>query len=242
MNTLLGTKLSMTQRYVETGVMKTVTIVSIKPHVVAGKKNQEKHGYEALVIGTGVKKKPIKALSSSHVGLDTVPLKTKEVRGTYSHEVGQTISVSDVLKPGDIVKVVGVSKGKGFTGVVKRHHFAGGPKTHGQSDRHRAPGSIGAGTDPGRVFKGMRMAGRSGGAQATVRNIVVLHVDDASGMVYLSGPVPGHYSSNIEITKIGEKSSFSPMVVTEAEKYSVVNLVESSEIVEDTAEVKEEEK
>ena len=128
-----------------------------------------------------------------------------------------------MFKAGDKVKVVGITKGKGFTGVVKRHGFAGGPKTHGQSDRHRAPGSIGAGTTPGRVLKGLRMAGRSGGSRATVRNLTVLSVDEEKGLLYLSGPVPGHYFSTLTVTKIGEQRPFSPMVVIEEDKGRVVS-------------------
>lgn len=228
MNTMIGTKLSMTQRFVDSGAMKTVTIVSVKPHTVAGVKSQETHGYNATVIATGSRKKVTKSFKNSYIALEQAPRYVKEVRGVHGLEAGQPIQISDVFKPGDIVKVVGTSKGKGFTGVVKRHGFAGGPKTHGQSDRHRAPGSIGAGTDPGRVFKGLRMAGRSGGARATVRNLTVMHVDDATGRVYLSGPIPGHYAALVQITKIGEEKNFSAMVLTEEDKAITVETAEQT--------------
>lgn len=118
-----------------------------------------------------------------------------------------TTTPDDVLKPGDLVSVAGVSKGKGFAGVVKRHGFAGGPKTHGQSDRLRAPGSIGQTTTPGRVYKGKRMAGRMGGERTTVKGLTVLAVSE-DGTIELSGPVPGNRGGLLKITKIGENKKY----------------------------------
>jgi large subunit ribosomal protein L3 len=106
------------------------------------------------------------------------------------YQVGQKIDVS-MFKAGDIVQIEGISKGKGFAGGVKRYHFSGGPKTHGQSDRHRAPGSVGSTTTPGRVFKGLRMAGHMGARKVTARNLVVVDVDQAKNIVLLKGAVPG---------------------------------------------------
>lgn len=103
------------------------------------------------------------------------------------------------LKPGDEVSISGISKGKGFTGVVKRWGFHGGPKTHGQSDRHRAPGSIGAGTDPGRVWKGQKMAGRMGNQKVTLKKVPVIEIDEARKIIKLKGPVPGSRGSRITI-------------------------------------------
>ena len=122
-------------------------------------------------------------------------------------KIGELIKASDVVRPGDLVKVTGVSKGKGFAGGVKRWGFAGGPKTHGQSDRLRAPGSIGQGTTPGRVYKGKKMAGRMGGEQVSVKNLTVLKVEE-NGDIWLSGPVPGFQSGLLQITKIGEDKKF----------------------------------
>ena len=110
--------------------------------------------------------------------------------GAEAYEVGQTIT-ADFFEVGDLVDVTGTSKGKGFAGVVKRHGFAGGPKTHGQSDRWRAPGSIGATTTPGRVFKGQRMAGRMGHDRVTVQNLRVVRVDAERNLLLVEGSVPG---------------------------------------------------
>jgi large subunit ribosomal protein L3 len=116
--------------------------------------------------------------------------------------VGQKVDVY-MFKPGDLLDVTGISKGKGFAGVVKRHHFAGGPKTHGQSDRHRAPGSIGATTSPGRVLKGMRMAGHMGDRRVTERNLKVLDVDSARHLLLVKGAVPGSKKGLLLIKKAG---------------------------------------
>ena len=116
-------------------------------------------------------------------------------------ELGSAVNVEEVLSAGDIVDVTGTTKGKGYAGVVKRHHFKGGPKTHGQSDRHRAPGSIGQSTTPGRVYKGKRMAGRMGAVQATVKNLEV--VEYADGILLVKGLIPGPISSIVTITRRG---------------------------------------
>lgn len=120
---------------------------------------------------------------------------------------GQSIQVTDVLQIGDIVKVQGSSKGKGFAGVVKRHGFAGGPQTHGQSDRLRAPGAIGNRTTPGRVFKGKRMAGHMGTETKTVSGLVVVYIDPTTKEVWLSGPIPGAVRDSLKITKTGKTKS-----------------------------------
>lgn len=218
MNALFGKKLSMTQRYDEKGILQTVTVVSVEAHTVTGTKSADKHGYDSVVVGVGTAAKTTKALRGTYKETN-VPKLRKEIRGTSTHAEGTTLQVADVFNAGDLVRVTGTTKGKGFTGVVKRHGFAGGPKTHGQSDRHRAPGSIGAGTTMGRVLKGLRMAGRSGGEQLSVRNLVVLHVRE-DGMVYLSGPIPGHYGSLVRIEKIGEKKNFSPIVLLDSDQYA----------------------
>ncbi|GAG42068.1 unnamed protein product, partial [marine sediment metagenome] len=115
-------------------------------------------------------------------------------------EEGQKMDVS-LFKSGDLVDITGLSKGKGFAGVVKRYHFAGGPKTHGQSDRHRARGSIGAGTSPGRVLKGMRMAGQMGNKRVTTRNLEVFQADPERNLLLISGAVPGARNGLLLIKK-----------------------------------------
>lgn len=124
----------------------------------------------------------------------------------------------DTLAPGDIVQVRGISKGKGFAGVVKRHHFKGGPRTHGQSDRERAPGSIGQTTTPGRVYKGKRMAGRMGGNNVTIKNLVVLDV--IRDTITIKGLVPGPRNNRLVIKKTGEVKNFVPLYreIAEEEK------------------------
>lgn len=118
-------------------------------------------------------------------------------------KVGDQLTVSDIFKKGDVIAVTGTSKGKGFAGVVKRWHFAGGPRTHGQSDRERAPGAIGSGTTPGRVLKGKHMAGRMGGERVTVKNLIVVDVDNAGSRMAISGAVPGATNGVVIIKKIG---------------------------------------
>jgi large subunit ribosomal protein L3 len=117
-----------------------------------------------------------------------------------THTVGDKIDVS-IFAVGEIVDVIGTSKGKGFAGVVKRYHFRGGPKTHGQSDRHRRPGSIGSGTTPGRVYKGLRMAGRMGDERVTVQNLRVLQVDTERNLLVLRGAVPGPANGLVTVRK-----------------------------------------
>jgi len=124
------------------------------------------------------------------------------VADTEAIKVGDRVDVS-LFKQGDLVDITGVSKGKGFAGVVKRHHFAGGPKTHGQSDRHRAPGSIGATTSPGRVFKGMRMAGHMGNNRVTVRHLQVYKADPERNLLLVKGAVPGARNGLLLIKKAG---------------------------------------
>lgn len=124
--------------------------------------------------------------------------------------INVTLNVTlDGLKPGDVVQVRGTSKGKGFAGVVKRHHFKGGPRTHGQSDRERAPGSIGQTTTPGRVYRGKRMAGRMGSDRVTIKNLLVL--DIARDIVTIKGLVPGARNNRLVITKTGEAKKFIPL-------------------------------
>lgn len=128
--------------------------------------------------------------------------------GAENLSVGSLVPVESVLAVGDVVQVQGVTKGRGFAGAVKRYGFAGGPKTHGQSDRHRAVGSIGAGTTPGRVWKGKRMPGHYGVETKTVTGLVVVHIDPVAQEIWLSGPIPGSVTSAVRIRKTGEKKSY----------------------------------
>jgi large subunit ribosomal protein L3 len=217
-NTILAIKSHMEQAWTKKGRV-PVTVVKSGPNIVTQIKTEDRDGYSAIQIGFGERKakhttKPLqghlkKSQKQEPKNQSLIPRYLKEVRISQSEQLqpGDVINPQDVLKPGDLVKVTGISKGKGFAGVVKRHRFAGGPKTHGQSDRERAPGSIGQTTDPGRVYKGKRMAGHMGVEKVTVRNLTVLAVND-SGEIRLAGPVPGARKSLLILTKIGEDKKF----------------------------------
>ncbi len=214
MNTFIGIKQSQTQAFLQDGTRIPVTAITTMPLSVVAHKTQEKAGYIAFQVGLGIAKKPNKAVLGHIRGakLQKAPRFFREIRLVDSEslpEMGSSVSAADVLKPGDIVDVTAVSKGKGFAGVVKRHHFKGGPRTHGQSDRERAPGSIGQTTTPGRVYKGKRMAGRMGHTQATIKNLKIVDVKEA--LILIKGLVPGGKNSIITIKKIGEDKKFVPL-------------------------------
>ncbi len=224
MNTVLATKQYMSQVFTPEGVRLPVTMVRSGPHTVVATKNADRDGYWATQFGFGERK--IKNLNKPQKGhLEKGGLKEKapkflrEVRlqSDEGMTAGSTVLPHETLEAGDLVNVTGISKGKGFAGGVKRHSFAGGPKTHGQSDRHRAPGSIGQGTTPGRVYKGKRMAGRMGGEQNTIKNLVVLKVDDKTGEILLSGLVPGAPGSLLTIKKIGKSKKQYKLMTDEVE-------------------------
>jgi large subunit ribosomal protein L3 len=211
--TLLGQKIDQTQTFLENGQRIPVTEVSVADNVVVQVKTDVTDKYTAVQLGVGAKKRPIKALAghSKKVGLENVPSLIREVAWIGDEELpksGDVVTVESVFQPGDIVKVTGTSKGKGFAGGVKRHGFRGGPKTHGQSDRHRAPGSIGQGTTPGRVYKGKRMAGHMGVDTVTVSNLVVVDVDSENKKLYVLGLVPGIKKGMLVVTKTGEQKKF----------------------------------
>jgi large subunit ribosomal protein L3 len=210
---LIGQKIDQTQTFLENGRRIPVTEVAVADNVVVQVKTDEKDKYTAVQVGFGKKKKPIKSLGghSKKAGLTDSPSLIREVAWIGDEELpklGDAVAVEAVFKPGDIVKVTGTSKGKGFAGTVKRYNFRGGPKTHGQSDRHRAPGSIGQGTTPGRVYKGKRMAGHMGVDTVSITNLVVVDVDAENNKLYVLGLVPGNKKSLIVITKTGEKKKF----------------------------------
>src|SRR5882724_515886 len=184
--TLIGRKIDQTQKFLENGKRIPVTQISVADNAVLQVKTLEKDAYTAVQLGFGTKKKPTKAMSGHNkkAGFEKTSALIKEVRlaDADAPTAGEYITVDAVFKPGDIVSVSGTSKGKGFAGVVKRHNFRGGPKTHGQSDRHRAPGSIGQTTTPGRVYRGKRMAGRMGSDTVSVENLTVVGVDAETKM------------------------------------------------------------
>lgn len=205
MEAILGRKLGMTQVFTSAGEAKGVTVVEAGPCVVVQIKTKEKDGYDAIQIGFGERKR-LNAPLRGHVKRLGNFRFLREVRvdDPNQYEVGQKLGV-ELFEQGDIVDVVGTSKGRGFAGGVKRHHFRGGPKTHGQSDRHRAPGSIGSGTTPGRVRKGLRMAGHMGDRQVTVKNLRVFQADAERGVLLLEGAVPGGVNGLVRIRRTGRK-------------------------------------
>ena len=198
---LIGRKLGMSQVFREDGAVIPVTAIEVGPCTVVQVKTREKEGYSAVQIGFGEKKRLTSPEKGHLKGLGSFRhLREFRVGEGVGIEVGQKFDVG-LFKPGDIVDVTGTSKGKGFAGVVKRHHFAGGPKTHGQSDRHRAPGSVGSTTTPGRVYKGKKMAGHMGNARVTVKGQEVVQADPARNLLLVRGAVPGHQNSLVLIQK-----------------------------------------
>ena len=195
MKGILGKKVGMTQIFDENGIVVPVTIIEAGPCFVTQRKTQDKDGYNAIQLGFHeVKETKVNKPIAGHLKKSGAPaikyMREFRVSNPDDYEEGQKIDVS-VFSVGDKVDVVGTSKGKGFAGVVKRHHFKGGPKTHGQSDRWRAPGSVGAGSTPGRVFKGTRMAGRMGNQRVTVQNVRIALVDPDKNLLGIKGAVPG---------------------------------------------------
>jgi large subunit ribosomal protein L3 len=198
---IIGRKLGMTQVFTEDRMVAPVTAIEAGPCFVIQIKREEKEGYDAIQLGFGEAKR----LSSPEKGhlkkLGMLKyLREFEAEDIDSIEVGQKIDVS-IFQPGDLVDITGISKGKGFQGGVKRHGFAGGPKTHGQSDRHRAPGSIGSSATPGRVFKGLKMAGHMGNERVTVQKLTVVEADAERNLLLVSGAVPGAKNGLVRIRK-----------------------------------------
>lgn len=203
-NAILGKKIGMTQIFDEKGQVIPVTVVEAGPCRVTQVRTTEKDGYEAVQVGFWESHrltKPELGHQKELVRSEGEGKRAKQYGLKYLREfpddqitdrsVGEEIRVENLFQVGDLVDVVGTSKGKGFAGVVKRHHFHGGPKTHGQSDRLRAPGSIGSGTTPGRVFKGLRMAGHMGDERVTTQNQKVVRVDGEKNLILIKGAVPG---------------------------------------------------
>lgn len=193
-NAILGRKIGMTQVFNEKGETVPVTVIEAGPCVVTQLRSKERNGYEAVQLGFGdIRPKRVNKPAQGHLkGAGRLVRHLREVSTSdlNAHNVGDVVNV-DIFQTGEKIDVVGTSKGRGFAGVVKRHGFRGGPATHGQSDRHRAPGSIGSGTTPGRVWKGMRMAGRMGNDRVTVQNLEVVEIDVERHLLLVKGSVPG---------------------------------------------------
>ena len=198
MKTIFGTKERMTQYFDESGVVHAATVIRSSPMTVIGRKTVEKDGYNALIVGYGEQKdtrlsKAVKGFFKDNGNFRFVSeIRTDEVR-----EIGDKID-STAFAKGEVVDVIGTSKGKGFQGVVKRHGFKGGRRSHGQKHSEREPGSIGGGLRS-RVPKGMRMAGRMGSDTVTVKNLVILEVDSNTGDMLVKGAVPGRKGTVVTI-------------------------------------------
>lgn len=197
---LIGRKVGMTQVFQADGTMVPVSVVAVEPNTVTRLRTPERDGYTAVQLGVEESKKLSKPERGQLRGLP--PLRTlREFRvdSVDGFAVGQQLGV-DLFAAGDVIDVSGVSKGKGFAGHVKRHNFRRGPKTHG-SDHHREPGSIGPGTTPGRVYKGMRMAGHLGDRRATVKKLRVVRIDPDRNLLLIKGALPGARNALILVKK-----------------------------------------
>ena len=192
---IIGRKIGMTQLFRDSGETVAVTAIQAGPSVVTQVKSCDTDGYDAVQVGfveNKAKQSRLNSPEKGHLkGIENVRcLHEFRTADAGSVKRGDTVDVS-FLKSGDMVNVIGFSKGRGFAGVVKRHHFSGGQKTHGQTDRHRAAGSIGATTWPGRVLKGKRMAGHMGNRRVTARNLEVMQADPERNLLLVKGAVPG---------------------------------------------------
>jgi large subunit ribosomal protein L3 len=187
---LIGRKVGMTQLFAEDGTMVPVSVLSVEPNTVTELRTLERDGYTAVQLGAGKARRTTKPRAGQLKDLPRVrDVREFRVDDVTAYQVGQTIDVS-LFEAGETVRITGVSKGKGFAGTVKRHNFRRGPETHG-SDSHRAPGSIGGGTTPGKVFKGTGMAGHMGHQRVTVKGATIVRTDTERNLLLVRGPVPG---------------------------------------------------
>ena len=198
---LIGRKVGVTQVFQGDGTMVAVSVLAIEPNTVTRLRTDARDGYTAVQLGTEESKRLNKPDAGQLKGLPQVA-KIREFRvdSVDDYEVGQKIAISDVFADGDLVDVTGVSKGKGFAGHIKRHHFHRGPTSHG-SDHHREPGSIGPGTTPGRVYKGVKMAGHMGDETATIKKLRVVRADSERNLLLIKGSLPGPRGSLILVKK-----------------------------------------
>ncbi|MDP7579317.1 MAG: 50S ribosomal protein L3 [SAR202 cluster bacterium] len=211
---LIGKKIGMTQVFRETGEAVSVTAIEAGPCTVTWVKTVARDGYDSVQLGFEEVRK-LDRPKSGHLNNDNGKGRSNRAEKLFRYlrefdaddvaeiEIGHQVDAS-MFESGEIVEAVGFSKGRGFAGGVKRHHFKGGPKTHGQSDRHRAPGSIGAGSTPGRVLKGMKMAGHMGNARVTSQGLEVMSSDSQNNIVLVRGSIPGARNSLVLIQKTGK--------------------------------------
>lgn len=235
MKFILGKKIEMSQKFKESGEVVPVTVVQAGPCVITAIKTEDKDGYKAVQVGYGEKKKISKPLLGHLKNLGKFSsLREFRVVDTKEMKVGDKFDVG-VFEAGDKVKVTGISKGKGFQGVVKRHHFHGSPASHGHKDQLRHSGSIGAGGVQN-VFKGMRMGGQMGADQVTIKNLEVVEIDKEKNLLYLKGAVPGGRNSFLMISGEGE------FKLIEKEEPKVEEVKEETKPIEEKTEAQTEEK
>ena len=194
----------MTRIFGDDGSVVPVSVIEVTPNTITRLRTAEKDGYTAVQLGAGTARRSTKPVLGQFKGLDKDQQRPRHVREfrteeTEGYEVGSQLGV-DLFEAGELVDVTGVSKGHGFTGVIERHNFRRGPKSHG-SDHHRAPGSIGAGTYPGRVWKGTRMAGHMGNERVTVKKLKVVKVDVDRNLILIKGAVPGARNGMLLVRK-----------------------------------------
>jgi large subunit ribosomal protein L3 len=202
---LIARKAGMTQVFQPDGTMVAVSVLEVTPNVVTRLRTAERDGYAALQLGAARGRKATKPVTGQLKGIKAAVGTMREFRvasdaDLEGYDVGQAVAIGDVFAEGDLVDVTGVSKGKGFAGHVKRHGFHRGPTTHG-SDHHREPGSIGPGTTPGRVYKGLRMAGHMGDERVTTKKLRVVRADGENNLLLVRGSVPGARGSLILVRK-----------------------------------------
>ncbi len=198
---LIGRKVGMTQVFQDDGTMVAVSVLAIEPNTVTRLRTTERDGYTAVQLGTDVVRKLTRPEAGQLKDLPKVAtIREFRVDDVGAYEVGQVVALTDLFNAGDDVDITGVSKGKGFAGHIKRHHFHRGPKSHG-SDHHREPGSIGPGTTPGRVYKGLKMAGHMGDERATIKKVRVLRTDPERNLLLIKGSLPGPRGSLILVKK-----------------------------------------
>jgi large subunit ribosomal protein L3 len=204
MSGIIGKKLGMTQIFDESGAVVPVTVIEAGPCPVVQVRDAAKDGYNAVQLGFGARRaqRTTKAEKghAAKAGLEAAPAVLREFEFAEAPAIGERVTV-DAFERGIRVKVTGTTKGRGFQGVMKRHGFGGGRASHGATRIHRAPGSIGAGTNPSRVIKGKRMPGHMGNVQQTVRNLLVAKIDSERNLLYVRGAVPGPVNGYVFITK-----------------------------------------
>ncbi len=203
---MIGKKIGMTRIFAKDGTVVPVTAIEAGPCTVIQIKAEDKEGYNAIQLGFEESKRLNKPEKGHLKGMgDFKHLREFKTNDVAEIEAGQKITVA-IFEPGEKVDIVGTSKGRGFAGVVKRHRFSGGPKTHGQKDRHRAPGSVGAGTDPGKTWRGQRMAGHMGNSRITVKKLEVVQANADRNLLLVKGAVPGARNGLLLIKKAGKET------------------------------------